>query len=442
MPGTGPGPAPATPAAAAAAAAAQAAKPRVHRKKPTDRALPRRMAAYVPEAPLYTALQDFEKKLDAVMSRTQLDAMDALPKAGRPSRRRLRVFVSNWAAHQPRAAPMAAAADGSPATAPPALSEMGDPNLVRDVYERETGKIPSWALRVEGRLLEVAAGRRTKAHGPGGAAASPKFSSLIDRMVVQLDRDPAVYPDGATVQWQPTAGAPDCDGFEIKRLGDTDVKCKILLYLRHQPERTKLAPALAALLDIKADTRENVTLALWQYIKGHRLQDEEDKRAVRCNAALAAVLGVPRFELRHLVDVVSPLLLPPDPVVIDYTIRVDRPYTVAKFAYDLDVELDDPQRAQRRRVAFGAGPVAQDLAALDDKMVALVAQLHQAKLKRDFMALFADNPVAFLNQWMASQRCDLDAVLGDTRIHPEDTRHAAFFQTPEMVSAAMQFMRM
>ena len=80
------------------------------------------------------------------------------------------------------------------------------------------------------------------------------------------------------------------DGFEVKRRGDSNVELKILLYLDQQPEKHKLSPLLSQLLDIHTDTLPNVIMALWQYIKSHRLQDADDRRIVVCDEKLVGVL--------------------------------------------------------------------------------------------------------------------------------------------------------
>jgi SWI/SNF-related matrix-associated actin-dependent regulator of chromatin subfamily D len=59
---------------------------------------------------------------------------------------------------------------------------------------------------------------------------------------------------------------------QVKRPGNMDVKCTILLLLDHQPMKFKLHPRLAKLLGIPVETRPKIVEALWQYIKTHKLQ--------------------------------------------------------------------------------------------------------------------------------------------------------------------------
>ncbi len=68
---------------------------------------------------------------------------------------------------------------------------------------------------------------------------------------------------------------------------------RIFIHLDNSPDKFKLSPDLAEILDIHTDTKPNIIMALWQYVKTYKLQDPEDKRAVNCNEALLKV-GIER----------------------------------------------------------------------------------------------------------------------------------------------------
>lgn len=57
---------------------------------------------------------------------------------------------------------------------------------------------------------------------------------------------------------------------QVKRPGDKNVRCTILLLLDYQPLQFKLDPRLARLLGVHTQTRPVIISALWQYIKTHR----------------------------------------------------------------------------------------------------------------------------------------------------------------------------
>lgn len=58
----------------------------------------------------------------------------------------------------------------------------------------------------------------------------------------------------------------------MKRPGDKNVRCTILLLLDYQPLQFKLDQRLARLLGVHTQTRPVIISALWQFIKTHKLQ--------------------------------------------------------------------------------------------------------------------------------------------------------------------------
>lgn len=127
-----------------------------------------------------------------------------------------------------------------------------------------SGGVASWELRVEGRLLDDAA-------KVDPSKAKRKFSSFFKSLVIELDKD--LYgPDNHLVEWHRTSTTQETDGFQVKRPGDRNVRCTILLLLDYQPLQFRLDSRLARLLGIHTQTRPMVISALWQYIKTHKLQ--------------------------------------------------------------------------------------------------------------------------------------------------------------------------
>jgi hypothetical protein len=98
------------------------------RKRPTDKVLPRKIEAYVPEAKVYENMLELEKRLDATIMRKSLDIQDVLQKPAKKIPRKLRLFLSNISENQ----------DGEPA------STAASPD-----------SSPSWTFKLEGKLLDV-----------------------------------------------------------------------------------------------------------------------------------------------------------------------------------------------------------------------------------------------------------------------------------------------
>ncbi|GCB68162.1 hypothetical protein scyTo_0000834 [Scyliorhinus torazame] len=210
----------------------------VKRRRMADKILPQRIRELVPESQAYMDLLAFERKLDQTIMRKRLEIQESMKKP-LMQKRKLRIYISN--------------------TYSPAKPE-GD--------EGET--VASWELRVEGKLLD----------DPG--KVKRKFSSFFKSLVIELDKD--LYgPDNHLVEWHRMPSTQETDGFQVKRPGDMNVKCTLLLMLDHQPPQYKLDARLARLLGVHTQTRANIMQALWLYIKKNKLQDYHEKEYINCN---------------------------------------------------------------------------------------------------------------------------------------------------------------
>ncbi|KAF9971687.1 SWI SNF, matrix associated, actin dependent regulator of chromatin, sub d, member 1 [Actinomortierella ambigua] len=374
--------------------------------------------AIVPESKLYTELVDFEKKLDATIMRKRLDLQEALAKPAK-TKRTLRIFVSN-------------------------LSHDQDvPEADDDETALDKGATPSWTLKVEGRLVDEA--NQTSYKNKQNAR---KFSSFFRSVMIELERDSNLYPNGNFVEWHKSPNQSDVDGFEIKRHGDENVKVKIILHIDHTPERFKLSPELAEVLALDVETRPGIMLALWQYIKFHQLQDAEDKRLINCDQKLAALFQAAKVAFPQLPELIGRFLSPPDPVVLEYTVRVDKPYNLHPFCYDLDVEVDDPQYKQKISSLLSATSLSssttstlpRQIQALDETIMQHIQNMHNCKTKRDFLLRFANDPVDFLDRWIASQSRDLEVILGDSSANLEEQRRSEFYNQEWVNEAIFHYM--
>ncbi|KAI4461438.1 swi/snf-related matrix-associated actin-dependent regulator of chromatin subfamily d [Holotrichia oblita] len=185
------------------------------KKKLADKILPQKVRDLVPESQAYMDLLAFERKLDATIMRKRLDIQEAL-KRPMKQKRKLRIFISNT--FYPSKEPQADGPEGP----------------------GQEGTVASWELRVEGRLLEE-------------SKNDPNKVKLYDVL-----HEPMLLYRSSFYS------------FQVKRPGDKNVRCTILLLLDYQPLQFKLDPRLARLLGVHTQTRPVIISALWQYIKTHR----------------------------------------------------------------------------------------------------------------------------------------------------------------------------
>ncbi|XP_075032978.1 SWI/SNF-related matrix-associated actin-dependent regulator of chromatin subfamily D member 2 isoform X3 [Mixophyes fleayi] len=267
------------------------------RRKMADKVLPQRIRELVPESQAYMDLLAFERKLDQTIARKRMEIQDAIKKP-LTQKRKLRIYISN--------------------TFTP-----GKP----DGAEGE--RVSSWELRVEGKLLEDPNKQKRK------------FSSFFKSLVIELDKD--LYgPDNHLVEWHRMATTQETDGFQVKRPGDMNVKCTLLLMLDHQPPQYKLDTRLARLLGVHTQTRANIMQALWLYIKNNKLQDSHEKEYINCNRYFRQIFNCIRMRFSDIPMKLASLLQHPDPIIINHTIRHFCGDSV--FVYTGQTDLSDPSR--------------------------------------------------------------------------------------------------
>ncbi|KAF7721459.1 SWI/SNF complex component snf12 [Apophysomyces ossiformis] len=382
----------------------------IKKKRPTDRNMPPKIEVFVPESKLYTELSEFEKKLDATIMRKRLDIQEAL---GKPTKvkRTLRIFISNASADQ--------------LTSQQNVDE-------ESAFDLNSGNAPSWTLKIEGRLLDPPVPTKK-------AQPVQKFTSFFRSIIVELERDPNLYPEGNIIEWHKQPNGTEHDGVEIKRKGDTNVNARIILDPDYNPQKFKLSAPLADLLDLKLETKPAIVMRLWEYVKNHKLQDAEDKRVIHCDPRLVQLFGAPRIHFSQLPELINHHLAKPDPIVLNYTIRVDKEFHQSPKAYDVNVELDSVVRQKMMNIVSST-QVQKEIMALDDKIVQCVQSINNSKIKRDFLMQFAQHPIEFINKWIASQARDLEVILGESKVNLEEMRQADFYKQPWVKEAVFHYL--
>ncbi|KTW31221.1 uncharacterized protein T551_01294 [Pneumocystis jirovecii RU7] len=377
----------------------QSPKPPKPKQRPTDRSIPAKIQALIPDSKLYHDLRDIERRLDAVMTRKRFDIQDAINK-GSKMKKTLRVFVSNTSSNQPW--------------------QTVNKKLDNHAFDFDTGAIPTWTLRIEGKLLENKETMKEKL----------KFSSFIKSIIVELDRNNRFFSDENIAKWHKSSSSIEFDGLEIKRRGDMNINVNILIYLNEYPEKYKLSPRLSQILDIKSETRTEIIMGLWEYIKFHKLQDEEEKRIINCDNNLKEIFAMDRIFFPKIPEIINKHLLPLDPIVIKYTICTDKDLNMSEFAYDIEVDIDDPIRQKMINILSSLSS-QKKITELDDQIASVIQAINNSKVKYNFFEGFAQNPAIFIEKWLSSQSRDLEIILGDDdareRIGIEDKQRSEFY---------------
>jgi len=261
---------------------------------------------------------------------------------------------------------------------------------------------------------------------------------LIKRMVVELDRDPALYSDNNIVEWPRAPGHhnPALDGFTIRRTGDLPTKIRIILYLENFPEQYKVLPELGTVLGIKEESRLGVVQTLWNYIKVQGLQDKVDRRLIRADDKLRPIFGLEPVIFQKLPEIVNRYLAAPDPIVLHYNLNPAVPPPDRPSAWDVELKIEDSALKNRMAVTVNTSKEsAQALLKLDEEIALLAQSLHNSHMKRTFLESFAKDPSQFIQTWLESQSRDLENILGNgpmegLTIRQEELRRSEFFQLP------------
>lgn len=281
----------------------------------------------------------------------------------------------------------------------------------------------SWTLRLDARL---------EAYGRQGKTSHRAFSTFLRSLVIQLG-------DGRRpedlIEWHKTAATPETDGFEVRRAGTTDVPAKILLTLDYQPERFRLSPPLAHVVDLELATKPQVVLALWQYIKLHKLQESDEKKVVNNDDTLRALFACDKMSFSEIPARLEPHLLPPEPIELEYLVAVERPEGSA--IWDIDVEIDDPSKPR----PISANLVAQqrEISLLEQRISEVSTALRAATVHEHLLLQFAEDPVGCIRRLMAAQCADLEVAAGEPAITLSDLERARNFDTEEIERAVTLF---
>ena len=252
-------------------------------RKPNDRNMPDGVEELVigDAVQQYKDLRDVERKLDYTMMRKRLDIQDSINRNVK-RHRTMRIWISNSAENQPWQAK----------------------GLDENAFDFTTGEDGTYRVKIEGRLLDDEiddgtgsdldsdpaenedsnSGESKKVHQP-----RKRMSHFFKSISVEFDKAKSMSADlGSQVEWK-KQGSADFDCLEFERKGDENLSVTINLVRDEQPERFRLSQALTQTLDIEEADRAEVVMGIWEYVKAMGLQEDEEKRSVRCDERLRQV---------------------------------------------------------------------------------------------------------------------------------------------------------
>lgn len=268
-------------------------------RKPTDKNIPDGIEDVVigEGVQQYKNLRDLEKRLDAAIVRKRLDIQDSISKTVKKYRT-MRIWITNTVENQPW---QGATGQNGSATNPGSgrykvriegrlLDDDTDPTAPEDSdNEGNETQANGDAMDHDGKDAKKNAPKRSK----------QRFSHFFKTITVDFDKSSTANPEEVkTVNWTkpqlpantvtlpPTA---DFDSLQFSRASQENLNVTVSLVRDETPERYKLSKDLAEVLDVEEETRSGIVLGIWDYIRAMGLQEDEEKRLVRCDHRLRSV---------------------------------------------------------------------------------------------------------------------------------------------------------
>ncbi|KAI1341655.1 Pkinase-domain-containing protein [Xylariaceae sp. FL0016] len=412
-------------------------------RKPTDKNLPDNIDDCIigDMGTRYRELRDFERRLDATMTRKRLDIVDTLNRSVKRWKT-LRIWVTNTAEDQ--------------------VWQGNGLNV--DTFDFSSNLEPTYRVKIEGRILdddndddssqdgddEESKGTlqdpdKMEEDGPSDAKSkatkTPKYRLSHFFKALSVDFPANRKGVDQSVEWKKperTGGssnlpaAADFDELTFKRSGDENLNITINLYRHEDPERYAVSKELEDIIDMREATRQEIVMAIWEYIKLMGLQEDEEKRNFRCDDLLRAAFKSETGVIPRLHEYITPHLSPLLPVKLPYTIRLDEEFhkDPQPTIYDVRVPVDDPIREKMNTFLLNPGypnvskeaasnkdspytSMLREAAALDDQLAIIIQAIHVSKAKHSFLSGLSNDPAALIGTWLSSQKRDLEIIMGE-----------------------------
>ncbi|KAI4861361.1 hypothetical protein F4820DRAFT_433899 [Hypoxylon rubiginosum] len=405
------------------AAAIQVEMAKRRSRKPTDKNLPDNIddCTVGDMATRYRELRDFERRLDATITRKRLDIVDSVNRSVKRWKT-LRIWLTNTAEDQ--------------------VWQGNGLNV--DTFDFSSNLEPTYRVKIEGRLLDDdddldqdddSEDNKGISDDPDRMEEDPKpkspkapkyrFSHFFKALSVDFPSSQKGIDQ--SVEWKkperagPSSSLPaaaDFDELTFKRSGDENTNITINLHRHEEPERYAVSQDLEDIVDLSEATRQEIVMGIWEYIKLMGLQEDEEKRNFRCDDLLRKAFGVETGSIPKLHDYITPHLKPLPPVKLPYTIRLDEEFhkDPQPSIYDVRVAVDDPLREKMLSFLNNAGyaNMLKEAASLDDQLAIIVQAIHVSKAKHAFLTSLSQDPATFVRDWLSSQKRDLDVIMGES----------------------------
>uniref|UniRef100_M4BNA1 DM2 domain-containing protein n=1 Tax=Hyaloperonospora arabidopsidis (strain Emoy2) TaxID=559515 RepID=M4BNA1_HYAAE len=234
----------------------------------------------------------------------------------------------------------------------------------------------------------------------------------------------------------------DVDGLEVTRTGSTAHTVKIKLLPAHTLERFTISPVLKAVIGqyvspAKAYTKQDIVLAMWQYIKLRNLIKEDDCRMVTCDDRLAQVLNCVSLPFTSIIVALKQHLAPVDAIDLEYTLNLSaacESELLEEQFFDVSVAATSELDRTRVRALKEYEDLQQDqnkeLTLLKEQELDILERLQMYARKKEWMIQFAQDPCGFMADVEKSQLADEEILTAETQLDEFNIPHPQQFTQP------------
>ena len=284
------------------------------------------------------------------------------------------------------------------------------------------------------------------------------------------------------VKWQYDPNNPvDFDGLDIKRTGSENVECTISILRKSSPEEPFMtySPELASVIGLKRGTLHDAIFSIYKYIHLNGLLNNDESTfanlmsnrnnyntntstnnvldathnqmsTVRLDLQLSTLLpeGLKKsspstMKLTDLMALINTHLLPLEPIVIDYTVRVDKASTYGELVIDIEVpdlnaiKLNNLRResqtgtAELNEITKDFEQIKAKIASQDKEIISTLSDLHESNKRYRFFKKISEDPVKTLKECIESTSNALKVLSGDEGYNEDMVRRASFYKENE-----------
>ncbi|TBT97997.1 putative SWIB/MDM2 domain-containing transcription activation complex protein [Hamiltosporidium magnivora] len=187
------------------------------------------------------------------------------------------------------------------------------------------------------------------------------------------------------------------DGFELKT-GKTPNSIQISFQFDNSINKYKVSQNLAEVINRHTDSKSEIILETWKYIRLNRLIGSKGKDIVVCDDKLKKCFDCDTFDICQLSMYVDRCLIPLDYLTID--VPVTNGYT---RVFDVRMECDD-------LVDFPIIYTNKTILALDRKINDILELIKKTEERKELLEKFAQNPKKFIDEWIVLQSKDLNVI--------------------------------